>query len=188
MKAIILNGGGLGKPYQEIVERTADRSRQQGAETVAFDLTSMSINPCRGCFICWVKTPGRCVARDDMDRVMPHLANSDWLIWITPIAFGGYGYHLKKAVDRSIPILLPFFSRSGGEIHHSLRYEHGERRLDVLGILPAPDPESERIFHNLVWRNSLNMHAQPASVVLYKEEEDGRLAERLTTFFSWVEG
>lgn len=188
MKALILNGGGGEKPYQEIVTLAEVWVQQQAAEATAFNLTSMSINPCRGCFVCWVKTPGRCVARDDMDRIIPHFANSDWLIWITPIAFGGYGYHLKKAVDRCIPILLPFFMRIGGEIHHSLRYEHGRRRLDVLGVLPTPDPESERIFHNLVRRNSLNLHTQPASTVVYKEEKDGRLAERLMAFFSRVGG
>jgi multimeric flavodoxin WrbA len=67
MKALILNGGGLEEPYKEIVEKTAAWACQQGSEPTTFDLTSMSIEPCRGCFICWVKTPGRCVTRDDMD-------------------------------------------------------------------------------------------------------------------------
>jgi len=187
MNALILNGGGLAKLYQEIVARADAWTRQHGATTLAFDLTSMNIKPCRGCFGCWVKTPGICFARDDMDRIMPHLASSDWLIWITPIAFGGYGYHLKKALDRSIPILLPFFRRVAGEVHHPLRYEHNDRRLDVLGVLSSADPESERIFHDLVRRNSLNMHTQPASIVLYRDEEDGRREERLAKFFSQVE-
>ena len=187
MNALILNGGGLEKPYQEIVDRTVARAHQYGAETMAFDLTSMNIKPCRGCFGCWIKTPGICFARDDMDRIMPYLATSDWLIWITPIAFGGYGYHLKKTVDRSIPILLPFFKRFAGEIHHPLRYEHGERRLDVVGVLPGEDPESERIFHDIVRRNSLNMHTQPASIVLYEIEDGGHLEERLRMFLSRTE-
>ncbi len=188
MNALILNGGGLEEPYHEIVDSTATRARQLGAETVVFNLTSMNIKPCRGCFGCWVKTPGICFTRDDMDRILPHLAKSDWVFWVTPVTFGGYGYHLKKAADRSIPILLPFFVQVGGEIHHSLRYEHGERHLSVMGVLPTPDPQSERIFHDLVGRNSLNLHARPASIVLYKQEEDSRMVERLTAFLSRLGG
>jgi multimeric flavodoxin WrbA len=187
LNAIILNGGGPDQPYKEIVDLTADRTRRQGAETVAFDLTSMKINPCRGCFGCWIRTPGTCLARDDMDRIMPHLAGADWVVWITPIAYGGYGYHLKKVADRSIPILLPFFVRVGGEIHHPLRYPGGERRLTVLGVLPAPDPESERIFHGLAERNAINMHARPASIVLYEKDSDGRLGDRLAAFLAAME-
>jgi hypothetical protein len=187
MNALILNGGGLEKPYHEIVEWTTAWARQYGAETLAFDLTSMNIKPCRGCFGCWVKTPGVCFSRDDMDRIMPHLAKSDWVVWITPVAFGGYGYHLKKAADRSIPILLPFFIRVGGEVHHPLRYPHGERRLIVIGVQPARDPESERIFHGLVERNAINLHARPASIVLCEEEMDGRLEARLADLFNMME-
>jgi multimeric flavodoxin WrbA len=187
LKALILNGGGLDKPYQEIVEKAEVWARQQDVESKAFDLTSMNIKPCRGCFGCWVRTPGLCFARDDMDRIMPHLAKSDWVFWITPIAFGGYGYHLKKAVDRSIPILLPFFIRIDGEVHHPLRYRYGERRLAVLGVLPGPDPESERIFNGLVERNAVNMHARPSSIVLYGNEANGRLGDRLAAFLSSME-
>jgi multimeric flavodoxin WrbA len=187
MNALILNGGGPEKPYHEIVERMTARARQHGAETLAFDLTSMNIKPCRGCFGCWVKTPGVCFSRDDMDRIMPHLAKSDWVVWVTPIVFGGYGYHLKKAADRSIPILLPFFTRVNGEIHHPLRYQHGGRRLAVIGVLPGPDAESERIFHGLVERNAINFHARPASIVLYEHGANGDLGDRLAAFFSAME-
>jgi multimeric flavodoxin WrbA len=154
---------------------------------VAFDLTSMSVKPCRGCFGCWVKTPGICFNRDDMDRIMPHLAKADWVVWITPIAFGGYGYHLKKVADRSIPILLPFFIHVRGEIHHPLRYPNGEKRLAVVGVLPAPDQESERIFHDLVGRNAINLHAEPFSVVLYEGDGEGRSGDRLSAFFAAME-
>jgi multimeric flavodoxin WrbA len=149
MKALILNGGGLEKPYQEIVEKAEAWTRRQGALTVAFDLTSMNIKPCRGCFGCWVKTPGICFARDDMDRIMPHLAKSDWVFWVAPIAFGGYGYHLKKAADRSIPILLPFFVRP----RRAARSRSGER-----AHLPRP------------CRTECHQHARPAGLDLAAAE------------------
>jgi multimeric flavodoxin WrbA len=143
-----------------------------------FDLTALEIAPCRGCFDCWIKTPGLCFTRDAMDGVLRELARAEFAFWITPIAFGGYGYHLKKALDRSIPILLPFFIKIGGEVHHPLRYDV-KRRLAVLGTLPAPDPESERIFHGLVARNSINLHAGSVCLVLQGNAADGRWEDKL---------
>lgn len=165
-KALILNAGGPGALYHDIVARAESWARGRGFEPIVFDLTAMTIKPCRGCFGCWLKTPGVCFTRDDMDEVIPLMAQADMQIMITPIDFGGYGFHLKKTLDRSIPILLPFFVRVGGELHHPLRYEYGKRRVAAIGVMSEPDAESERIFHTVVRRNSINMHAVPASIAL----------------------
>ena len=178
MNALILNGGTAEAPFPEIVRRAADRLEGEGASVVSFELTTMDIKPCRGCFSCWIKTPGVCYQRDAMDVIIPILAKADIAVWVTPIAFGGYGYHLKKALDRSIPVLLPFFMMIGGEVHHPMRYGK-EPRLAAIGVLPEPDPESEDIFHKLVARNAINMHASPVSFVLYAKEDNGRWQDKL---------
>jgi hypothetical protein len=170
--ALILNGGGAGQPYAEITAGSVSWARSYGYEPSAFDLTGLDIKPCRGCFNCWLRTPGRCSTRDDQDLVIAHHARSELLVLITPVVFGGYGFHLKKSLDRSIPILLPFFEKVKGELHHPMRYALETRRLAAVGVLPEPDPESERIFHEVVRRHSINLHARPASVVV-REAEDG---------------
>jgi hypothetical protein len=184
VKALILNGGGAGSPYGEISARLEAWARDRGAEPTAFDLTAMDIRPCAGCFGCWVRTPGRCVTRDSMDGIIARLAVADLWIFLTPIAYGGYGYHLKKALDRSIPVLLPVFKVIAGEVHHPLRYRYGTRRLAALGILPSPDPESERIFRLIVERNSINMHARTAAVVLAAADAAGPWERELGPLFA----
>ena len=178
MNTLILNGGGLEPPYGEIAGRAGDWARGRGGDVTEFDLTATEIAPCRGCFDCWIKTPGLCFTRDAMDDILRELARDEFVVWITPLAFGGYGYHLKKALDRSIPVLLPFFTKIEGEVHHPLRYNI-KRRLAVVGALPAPDAETERIFHGLVARNAINMHARATSLVLYGNAENGRWEDRL---------
>jgi len=178
VKTIILNGAGIAPPSREIVERAAAWARGKGSDLAEFDLTSLDIAPCLGCFSCWTKTPGLCVTRDAMDGVLGGLAAAGTVIWITPIVFGGYGYHLKKTLDRSIPVLLPFFTKIGGEVHHPMRYDVAWH-LVALGTLPGPDPETERIFHKLVARNAINMHAQATSLVLYEDADNGRWEDRL---------
>ena len=126
-------------------------------EVKAFALAGMNIKPCRGCFSCWVKTPGRCIIDDDdQEAILRATAVSDLVIWLTPITFGGYSPELKKALDRIIPILLPFFIKIRGETHHPLRYPQ-QRRLLVIGTQRQDDADSENIFHHLVHRNALNM-------------------------------
>jgi len=179
MNTLILNGGGNGAPFDAIADRAAAWARAQGSEVTALDLSALEIAPCLGCFSCWTKTPGVCVTRDAMDGILAGLAAADTLIWVTPIRFGGYGYHLKKALDRSIPVLLPFFIKIGGEIHHPMRYGTAWR-LVALGTLPAPDAKIERIYHALVARNAINMHAKPTSLVLYETADNGRWEDKLS--------
>lgn len=171
MKTVLLNGGGQAAPYGEIARRASAWLDRRGAVVDAFDLTAMDIKPCRGCFACWVKTPGLCFQRDAMDAILPRLARSEAVLWITPVAYGGYGYHLKKALDRSIPVLLPFFTVIGGEVHHPTRYDW-HPRLAVIGVLPGPAPEAEAIFQRLVARNARNMHAETRAIVLRGTPED----------------
>ncbi len=110
-----------------------------------------------GCFVCWVKTPGICVKNDIARDIARDIVQSDVLIYLTPIVFGGYSSELKKAVDRSIPTILPFFKNIEGEIHHKARYKHYPNLL-VLGFLNYSNPEYEKTFRYLVKRNAINMH------------------------------
>jgi hypothetical protein len=135
-------------------------------EMKAFPLAAMDIQPCRGCFSCWVKTPGRCIIHDDEEQILGATAVSDRVIWLTPVTFGGYAPELKKALDRIIPILMPFFSRVRGETHHPLRYPR-PRRLLAIGTLKQEDAESAGVFRHLVGRNALNMGDVEAATLVF---------------------
>jgi multimeric flavodoxin WrbA len=135
-------------------------------EVKAFTLAGMDIKACRGCFSCWVKTPGRCVIEDDQESILRATAESDRVIWLTPVIFGGYSPELKKALDRIIPIILPFFGKVRGETHHPLRYPR-RRRLLVIGTQKREDAGSEGIFRSLVERNALNMGDAEAATMVF---------------------
>jgi multimeric flavodoxin WrbA len=76
-------------------------------------------------------------------------------VYVTPVTFGGFSSELKKAVDRLIPNISPYFARVQGETHHQRRYAHSPSLIG-LGILPQPDREAEAIFKTLVEHNALN--------------------------------
>lgn len=148
-------------------------------EAKTFALAGMDIKACRGCFSCWVKTPGRCIIEDDQESILRAMAVSDLVIWLTPITFGGYSPELKKALDRIIPIILPFFNKVQGETRHPLRYAL-RRRLLAIGTQKREDAGSEDIFRRLVKRNALNMdNAEAVTMVFSGDVSLAEMEKRL---------
>jgi hypothetical protein len=161
---LILDGG---DESDVVAHRAADLARHaaedRGATATLVRLHEKRIAPCAGCFGCWVKTPGVCVIDDEGRDVARQTVQSDIVVYVTPVLFGGYGPELKKALDRSIPTILPLFRTIHGEIHHVKRYDRYPA-IVALGIQPDRDPLEEEIFESLVERNAINLHA-PSSVV-----------------------
>lgn len=181
MKALILNGERKGESLLGVVQEALIQalSREQWpAETVI--LRERKILRCMGCFGCWTRTPGECVIDDFGRELAGMVAQSDIMIYLTPVTFGGYSSELKKAVDRfACPMLLPFFTRIEGEVHHKARYRPLPRLLGV-GVLPKPEAESEQIFSRLVERNAINLHSPAAqSVVYYSSQGREQMEESL---------
>ncbi len=174
MKALILNGAKEGHSsigrLQTILVRALERTGWQAEPVLLYE---KRIANCKGCFGCWVRTPGECVIDDFGRDIARMMIGSDLVVYLTPVTFGGYSARLKKAVDRTIPLVLPFFTQIDGEIHHKPRYE-SYPRLVSLGLMRAPDDESERIFGELLARNALNFHTNAyASAVFFEAELTG---------------
>ena len=181
MKAFILNG--LSIDHTETYETISDELENAGWEATGFHLQEKKIAPCLGCFSCWIKTPGICIIDDDGREVARQAVESDLLVFLTSITFGGYSSHLKKAVDRMIPIVSPFFMKKEGEIHHKPRYARYPH-LRIVGVLSRPDEESEKIFRSLVARNARNFHAPSiAAKVILQGEALEKKREVIKGFF-----
>jgi hypothetical protein len=188
MKAVILNGSENGDAALDGVHKIiVDELTGVGWEVDPLILHEMEIRHCVGCFGCWVKTPGVCVINDAGRDVARAVIQSDLVIYLTPVTFGGYSSQLKKALDRSICLVTPFFTKVDGEIHHEPRYERYPRIMGV-GVLPQADEESERIFTTLVGRNAINAHT-PAHVggVILSSQGAGEIRKEIQTFFKAVE-
>ncbi|MBN2345281.1 MAG: flavodoxin family protein [Candidatus Aminicenantes bacterium] len=170
MKAVFLKGSppaGRDPLCNRAAAAVMARAHALSWEVKAFALATMNIKACRGCFSCWTRTPGRCIiADDDQEAVLRAWAGAERIILLTPLTFGGYSPELKKALDRAIPALLPFFIRINGETHHPQRYPR-PRRLLAIGTLKGPDSESEEVFRDLVGRNALNMSDGEATTMVF---------------------
>lgn len=188
MKAVVLDGSLPGDPAAgRVRDVLAGRLGKAGWEIRCFGLSEMKIAPCQGCFRCWTQTPGQCPIEDDSRKVARAFVNADLVVFFTPVTFGGYGFHLKKTLDRLICVVSPFFTKVSGEIHHKKRYVRYPRLLGI-GLTASSDREAERVFKSLVRANSLNLHApaQHAVVVSTRHGEDV-VAERISDSLSRLE-
>jgi multimeric flavodoxin WrbA len=166
MRAIILDGAlkndsktaAIAESVQQVLASTG-----WIAEVVA--LREQKAAYCLGCFDCWTKSPGICRIDDDGRTVTAAMLASDLAIYLTPLTFGGYSSELKKALDRSICLVSPFFTRIEGEVHHKARYDCYPAILGV-GVTTAYNEVQAAIFARLIERNALNLHAPAHAAII----------------------
>jgi multimeric flavodoxin WrbA len=172
MKALILIGSKTDdNESAKIHELMLEELKNLNWDATSIGLEDKNIAYCIGCFGCWVQTPGECVIKDYEETIVKKMVQSDLIIYITPIVFGGYSSILKKALDRQISRVLPYFTKVDGEVHHKKRYEK-EQSLLSIGILDKPDAEKEEVFKTLGARNSINMWGIYQQAIIYTRGQD----------------
>ena len=100
-----------------------------------------------------------CNTDDDNRLIAEKIVNSDLVIYLTPVTFGGYSSALKRMVDHQIQNISPFFANIHGEIHHQKRYKRYPDFL-AIGWMDEPNAQAAAIFNYLVHRNAINMYAK----------------------------
>jgi multimeric flavodoxin WrbA len=181
MKTLILDGSEHGDPQAAKVQ-AALMQRLPQAEIIV--LREHKIGNCAGDFFCWLHSPGMCNTNDDNRRIAAKIAQSDLLVYLTPVTFGGYSSELKRMVDHEIQNILPFFTKIEGQTHHKKRYGRYPDLL-AIGWMAQVNPQAEAIFHSLVRRNALNMHAKNSqAVVLTGKQSQADLANQAD---DWLE-
>jgi multimeric flavodoxin WrbA len=180
MNVLILDGSRQPVPALENVKAELRvRLGGKGHQLEEIVLNEKSMKRCTGCFSCWVKRPGLCVHEDDGQKVASCIANAQFLVMLTPITFGGYSSLLKNALDRQMPVLLPFFVKFDKEVHHNMRYESYPTML-VVGSIDKEDKLHENVFHRLAKRNSVNGQAPKSnSLIVYDHETQDEVAMKL---------
>lgn len=84
MRVLVLNGSPKGDKSNtyRLTSAFLDGLRQtQPVKAETIEVGKLHLLPCRGCFACWSKTPGKCVLQDDMAGVIGKILAADVLIW-----------------------------------------------------------------------------------------------------------
>jgi len=186
MKTLILDGSHANDSTAEQVTSAlqADLAvRNWTSETII--LREQKIGNCAGDFFCWIRKPGVCNTDDDNRIIAEKIVQSDLLIYLTPVTFGGYSSELKRAMDHQIQNISPFFTTVDGETHHQKRYSKYPSVITV-GWADQPNAQAEAVFRHLVHRNAINMYS-PASVCGLVNRE-AKLEDQLNAWLNQLEG
>ncbi len=112
--------------------------RDAGAEVEVVDLRKKKIKYCIGCYSCWTKTPGTCTLRDDMtSELFPEWLASDLVVYATPLFHFTVNAQMKTFIERTLPVLQPFFAKMGEETIHPLRHPHP--KVVMLSVCGFPE-------------------------------------------------
>ncbi len=138
--------------------------RDAGAETELIRVRELSLEPCIGCFSCWVQTPGRCIHNDGMKRGLEAWAAADLVVIGTPVYHGTMTGLMKTFLDRLLPYyepwLVPSAYMEGASGHPARGSEPGRMVL----VSPCGFPG----FHNFdalvyTFRHIARMHGMEIS-------------------------
>jgi multimeric flavodoxin WrbA len=174
MSIVILNG----IEDQNIISDTlVDMIKERGGASVSFNLGNMEILPCRSCGACSIKSPGRCVVRDDAHEILKAIARADTFIMLTPIRFGGYSSCLKKMVDKFMLLGLPLYTVKHGHLLHPNRY--GSKHIIGIGVYDGKERHREKSFKRLVKNNALNLQCTHEAFVLKPSEDNQELKRQI---------
>ena len=92
--------------------------REAGADVDLYYNYDLKIKSCRGCFNCWLKTPGICSQMDDMQWLLPKMNDADVLVYATPLYSYGMNGQMKNLIDRMIVLAEPFMEVVEGRSRH----------------------------------------------------------------------
>ncbi|HVN72206.1 MAG TPA: SCP2 sterol-binding domain-containing protein [Desulfomonilia bacterium] len=121
-----------------MLDRLVEGMRKAGAGVEVVDLRKKDIKFCIGCYTCWTKTPGMCILRDDMTaELFPKWLASDLVVYASPLFHFTINAQMKTFIERTLPVLQPFFEKKGEETVHPWRHRHP--RVVMLSVCGFPE-------------------------------------------------
>ena len=104
-KIIILNGSPRAHGNtKELIKSFTIGAENKGHQVTCFDLQSMNIHGCMGCFGGGKDKASPCVQKDDMTKIYPAYEAADIVVLASPKYYWGLSGQLKCAFDRLLAV------------------------------------------------------------------------------------
>lgn len=172
MKVLLISDNYNHAATKDILHKNLIESlKKKYSDFKAYFVKENDLNPCVGCFNCWLKTPGLCVINDLARDTSKDISNSDLVILVTEVKFGCYSPSIKRVLDRHIPSILPLLKIINGEMHHSPRYSKYPD-IVVLGYGKDITIEEEKTLSELATANAINLQKNEAKTYICRNENE----------------
>lgn len=174
MQAYLITDGEFETPRQaELKELIKGYYTARGFFIIEKTLQRDDLAFCRGCFDCWVKTPGECIMRDGIVEINRTCMTSDVVVYLCLVVFGQFSANMKYAIDRWLPNMLPYFiTRDDGSTMHSPRYEDYPAQI-FLGYGENLSQTAMHLFTDINKKHRSNV------TVFFDQGDDAEICESL---------
>ena len=144
MKILVLNGS----PHTDgatsfMVKAFAEGALAAGHEVECLHVGRMKIAGCLGCEYCHTKGEGKCIQKDDMEKLIPAYLDSDMIVYATPVYYFGMTAQLAAAIQRVYCIGKPAKATKAALLISSGSPDSGKGAVEtyktILGFMGIED-------------------------------------------------
>jgi len=112
-----------------LLQAILEGASEAGAETQVEHIFDQNIKPCKGCLTCWITTPGECIQKDDMKKLLDQIKGCDILVYSTPLYIWDMNGPMKNFVDRMLPLTSTRSEVQDGVVYMPVRGDARARSL-----------------------------------------------------------
>lgn len=143
MKITILNGSPRKANTEAMVNAFAAGAKEAGHEVEILHVGKMKIAGCLGCEYCHTKGEGKCIQKDDMEKVIPAYLDSDMIVYASPVYYFSMTAQIQAAIQRVYCIGKPQKAKKAALLLSSGSPNTGrsavEMYQDMIGYLGIED-------------------------------------------------
>lgn len=154
MKIAILNGSPRRENTFAMVEAFRQGAEAAGHEVEVLHVGKMKIGGCLGCEYCHGKGEGKCIQKDDFEKLLPAYTESDMIVFASPIYYFSMTAQMQAAIQRVYCIGKPakatraallLSSGAGAYDGATAQYKSymGYAGIEDMGIITATGEENK---------------------------------------------
>ncbi len=151
MKVLAINGS----PHMDkgntalILNPFLEGIRSAGGDVELFYTQELEVKPCNGDMGCWLKHPGECAIKDDMQQLYPRFREADVIVYASPVYDSGISAPLKNVIDRMLPLGQPLMEIKDGHTYQP--NPEGTKAKKVVLVSSCAYWEMDNFDPLLVW-------------------------------------
>lgn len=116
------------------MEYFLEGAKNAGAEVEVIYVHKLDIEPCTGCFNCWIGTPGECIQDDDMGPIYDRVKDTETIVLGTPVYVDGMTGIMKTMLDRMIPLMRGKVEIINGHCRHPPRHSIPNGKIVLVSV------------------------------------------------------
>ena len=136
-KVIVLNASPRGKNgYTDFYLKPFIKGMQKDTNVEIVYLKDYKIEPCIGCFSCWMDKPGICIYRekDDFHALAEKMYEADLIVYAFPIYADSIPGVLKNYFDRSVSRAYPYMIEGMNRVRHPRKFIRENQSMVIFSI------------------------------------------------------